>query len=88
MLQFIGSLTDLGLVICVFVLLKMYFNLKKSLKQTDNIVDHNADISIMCFSKQISINDKVNGCLDKLTERVQKLEKPELTKRGDKKDVK
>lgn len=88
MLQFIGSLTDLGLVICVFILLKMYFNLKKSLKQTDNIVDHNADISIMCFSKQISINDKVNGCLDKLTERVQKLEKPEPTKRGDKKDVK
>lgn len=67
MLEIIGNLTDLGLVICVFILLKMYFNLK------------------MCFSKQISINDKVNGCLDKLTERVQKLEKPELTKRGDKK---
>lgn len=86
MLEIIGSLIDLGLVACIFCLLKMNLNLEKRLKQTIEIVNHNADSSIKIYSKQEIKNNELAHCLECLCDTVEELEKP--NKRGDKKDVK
>lgn len=82
MLNLLSSLIDLGLAISVLCLLVMYFRLKKSLRQTDNIVDHNADVSIHCFETQTRINDQVSDYLIKIANDIEELKNPKTTKRG------
>ena len=82
MLNLLLSLIDLGLAVSVLCLLAMYFSLKKSLRQTDNILDHNANVLTHCFEAQTRINVKVSDYLIKIANDIKELKNPKTTKRG------
>lgn len=86
MLNLLSSLIDLGLAINVLCLLVMYFRLKKSLKQTDRIVNYNADGINKFYSEQQTTNNELKQCLECLCNTVEELEKSKTIKKGNKKE--
>lgn len=80
MLEIIRILVDLCFMISVFYLIIGYYKLKKSLKQTDRIINHNTDSTIKFYSKQQRINSELKHCLECLCDTVEELEKSKPTK--------
>lgn len=74
----IWTITDLLLVVLILVvnykLNKKIKKLEKDIAETDYILDNNTENTINSFKTQIKINDKMDLCLLKIAQKLEKLE--------------